>query len=76
MAEENRSWGYHRIVGALANLGLEVSDQTLGNVLRRHGMPRAPERKRTTTWPAFIRTLDCRISCTIGIRNTRGRSGL
>ena len=27
MAEENRSWGYDRIVGALANLGFEVSDQ-------------------------------------------------
>jgi putative transposase len=37
MAEENRSWGYDRIVvGALANLGHEVSDQTVGNVLRRH----------------------------------------
>ena len=56
MAEENRSWGYDRIVGALANLGFEVSDQTVGNVLRRHGVPPAPERKRTTTWPAFIRT--------------------
>src|SRR5215467_14266205 len=55
MAEENRSWGYNRIVGALANLGFEVSDQTVGNVLRRHAMPPAPERKRTTTWPAFIR---------------------
>ena len=39
MAEENRSWGYDRIVGALANLGFEVSDQTVGNVLRRHGVP-------------------------------------
>src|SRR6185437_2130326 len=56
MAEENRSWGYDRIVGALANLGFEVSDQTVGNVLRRHGVSRAPERKRTTTWQAFIRT--------------------
>jgi putative transposase len=55
MAEENRSWGYDRIVGALANLGFEVSDQTVGNVLRRHGVPPAPERKRTTTWRAFIR---------------------
>ena len=56
MAEENRSWGYDRIVGALANLGFEVSDQTVGNVLRHHGVPPAPERKRTTTWPAFVRT--------------------
>jgi putative transposase len=35
MAKENRSWGYDRIVGALANLGHQVSDQTVGNVLRR-----------------------------------------
>jgi hypothetical protein len=27
MAIENRDWGYDRIVGALANLGFEVSDQ-------------------------------------------------
>jgi hypothetical protein len=56
MASENRDWGYDRIVGALANLGYEVSDQTVGNVLQRHALPPAPERKRTTTWPAFIRT--------------------
>src|SRR6266436_7175871 len=55
MAEENRSWGYDRIVGALANLGHEISDQTVGNVLRRHGLPSAPARKHTTTWAAFIR---------------------
>jgi Homeodomain-like domain/Transposase, Mutator family len=56
MARENRSWGYDRIVGALANLGYHVSDQTVGNVLRRHGIPPAPERRRTTTWAEFIRT--------------------
>jgi len=56
MASENRDWGYDRIAGALANLGYEISDQTVGNVLRRHALPPAPERKRTTTWPAFIQT--------------------
>ena len=55
MASENRDWGYDRIAGALANLGYEVSDQTVGNVLQRHALPPAPDRKRTTTWPAFIR---------------------
>ena len=55
MAQENRSWGYDRIVGALANLGLTVSDQTVGNVLKRHGIAPAPERKTTTTWKEFIR---------------------
>jgi len=56
MASENRDWGYDRIAGALANLGYAISDQTVGNILRRHGLPPAPERKRTTTWAAFIRT--------------------
>ena len=56
MARENRSWGYDRIVGALANLGLTVSDQTVGNVLKRHGIAPAPERKTTTTWKEFLRT--------------------
>src|SRR5437870_9805445 len=39
LAKENRSWGYDRIVGALANLGYTVSDQTVGNILKRHGLP-------------------------------------
>src|SRR5258705_4221651 len=56
MAQEDHDWGYDRIVGALANLGYQVCDQTVGNVLQRHGLPPAPERKRTTSWPAFIRT--------------------
>ena len=56
MASENLDWGYDRIAGALANLGYEISDQTVGNVLRRHGLLPAPQRKRTTTWTDFIRT--------------------
>jgi transposase InsO family protein len=56
MARENRSWGYDRIVGALANLGYTISDQTVGNILKRHGILPAPERKTTTTWKEFIRT--------------------
>ena len=56
VASENRDWGYDRIAGALANLGYQISDQTVGNVLRRHGLPPAPERKRTTTWAAFVRS--------------------
>jgi putative transposase len=55
MARENRSWGYDRIVGALANLGYTLSDQSVGNILKHHGIPPAPERKTTTTWHEFIR---------------------
>jgi transposase InsO family protein len=53
-AHENPSWGYDRIMGALANLGYRVSDQTVGNILRAHGLGPAPERKRHTTWTEFI----------------------
>src|ERR671936_419307 len=55
MARENRSWGYDRIVGALANLGYRISDQKVGNILKRHSIPPAPERKMTMTWQEFIR---------------------
>jgi putative transposase len=53
MAKENSTWGYDRIVGALANLGQPLSDQTVGNILRRHGVPPAPKRKHTTSWKDF-----------------------
>ena len=55
MAHENRSWGYDRIVGALSNLGYGISDQTVGNILKRQGLLPAPERQKTTTWREFIR---------------------
>jgi len=55
LARENSDWGYDRIVGALANLGQLLSDQTVGNILRRHGIPPAPKRSQTTTWKEFIR---------------------
>jgi Integrase core domain. len=55
MAKENPSWGYDRIVGALANLGPAV-DQTVGNILRRHGLSPAPKRKQAISWKDFIRS--------------------
>jgi len=37
MAKENPSWGYGHIEGALKNLGITLSDTTVGNILREHG---------------------------------------
>jgi len=54
-AEENIDWGYDRIVGALKNLGHSISDETVGNILKRNGIDPAPSRKHTTTWKSFIR---------------------
>jgi putative transposase len=56
MAKENPSWGYDRIVGALANLGHRLSDQTVGNILGRHGLSPAPKRKQAVSWKDFIRS--------------------
>jgi len=55
MAQEHHSWGYDRMVGALANLDYQISDQTVGNILKRHGIPPAPQRTHTMTWREFIR---------------------
>ncbi|MFT4549974.1 MAG: putative transposase [Verrucomicrobiales bacterium] len=55
MARENPSRGYDRIQGALANLGHEISDTTVGNILRANGIEPAPERQRTTTWKTFLK---------------------
>ena len=38
------------------NLGHVVSNQTLGNILRRRGIAPAPKRRQTTTWEDFIRS--------------------
>jgi putative transposase len=54
MAKENPSWGHNKIPGALANLGYGISDTAIGNILKEHGIEPAPERKKPTTWKAFL----------------------
>jgi transposase InsO family protein len=53
-ARENRSWGYLRIQGALANVGHVLGRNTIANILKRHGIEPAPERSRRTTWKEFL----------------------
>jgi putative transposase len=55
MAIENRSWGYTRIEGALANLGNKVGRGTIVNVLREHGIDPSPERGKRTSWSTFLK---------------------
>jgi transposase InsO family protein len=54
MAEENRTWGYRRIQGAIANLGHILAHTTIANILKRHGIEPVPERNRRTTWKEFL----------------------
>jgi transposase InsO family protein len=39
----------------MQNLGFDVSDQTVGNILREDGEAPAPDRRPRTTWKSFLR---------------------
>jgi transposase InsO family protein len=54
-AKENPTWGYDRIQGELANVGYPISDTTIGNILKAHGIEPAPDRKRTGSWDTFLK---------------------
>ena len=56
MAEENPTWGYRRIQGALANLGHRIDKITVRNILRRHHMEPAPQRRKAgMSWAQFLK---------------------
>src|SRR6202158_1325290 len=52
-AEENPTWGYTRIKGALKNVGHRVGRSTIARILKAHGLPPVPE--RPTSWQTFLR---------------------
>src|SRR5437870_4494164 len=53
MAEENPTWGYSRIQGALKNVGHRVGRSTIARILKTRGVPPVPE--RPTSWQTFLR---------------------
>lgn len=56
MAEENPTWGYRRIQGALANLGHHIDAITVRNILRRHYLEPAPQRCQAgMSWGQFLK---------------------
>jgi transposase InsO family protein len=55
MAQENPSWGYTTIRGALFNLGHTVARETVRNILKAHGIVPAPERRKRVPWSTFLR---------------------
>jgi putative transposase len=54
LARENPSWGYQRIHGELAALGIKVAPSTVWEILKDTGIDPAPERDRQT-WATFLR---------------------
>jgi putative transposase len=53
MADENPTWGYTRIQGALKNVGHRVARSTIARILKTEGLP--PRGERSTAWNAFLR---------------------
>jgi putative transposase len=60
--EENPTWGYDRVAGALSNLGHGISDETVGNTLERNSFLH-----QTPSLPA--RSLEARVSTEWNITN-------
>jgi hypothetical protein len=54
LARENPRWGYLRICGECAKLGMKVSATSVRNILRRHGLGPAP-RRGGPSWGEFLR---------------------
>ena len=53
MAEENPTWGYTRIQGALKNVGHRVGRSTIRRILKAAGLPPVPQ--RPTSWQTFLK---------------------
>src|SRR5947209_2722075 len=52
MPEENPTWGYTRIRGALKNVGHRVGRSTIARILKSQGIP--PVLQRPTSWRTFL----------------------
>src|SRR5664279_5812330 len=55
LVKENPSWGYRRIHGELAGLGIVTAPSTVWEILTTAGIPPAP-RRGGPTWAQFLHT--------------------
>jgi transposase InsO family protein len=53
LARENPGWGYRRIHGELAGIGIPVAPSTVWEILNKAGIPPAP-RRAGPTWAQFL----------------------
>ena len=63
LARENSDWGYRRIHGEMAGLGVKVAASTVWEILRVSGIDPAP-RRTGPTWSQFLRSqADAILAC-------------
>jgi transposase len=63
LVRENPSWGYRRVHGELATLGIKVAPSTVWEILKKEGIDPAHERA-STTWADFLRSqADALLAC-------------
>jgi len=55
MAGENEGWGYRRIAGELAGLGIKIAPSTVWAILKKAGIDPAP-RRTGPRWADFLRS--------------------
>ena len=55
LARENPEWGYRRIHGELAGLGVKIAAATIWEILKTNGIDPAP-RRTGPTWSQFLRS--------------------
>jgi putative transposase len=55
LARENPGWGYRRIHGELADLGVKIAASTAWEILKDAGIDPAP-RRTCPAWPQFLRS--------------------
>jgi putative transposase len=63
LARENPGWGYRRIHGELAGLGVKIAASAVWEILKANGIDPAP-RRAGPTWPQFLRSqADAILAC-------------
>ncbi len=55
LARENPTWGYRRIHGELAQLGITIAASTVWAILKQAGIDPAPDRN-SASWTTFLRS--------------------